>query len=82
MELPKDYIAVLREVTKNREENFLLLAETLSLNSSRLAHVVRALQHKGLILVDRATYADMWIRLSTKGERLAGLMRLDSAVTT
>lgn len=74
IELPEDYAIVLQQVKEMGEEDFTSLAESLRISRPRLLHIVKNLQHKGLILVSRSTYSDAWIRLSTKGQRLMDFM--------
>lgn len=71
IELPGDYALVLQTVHENGEEDFANLAETLRFDRRRLAHIVEALRHKGLIYLNRSTSgsSDAWIRLSSKGRK-------------
>jgi hypothetical protein len=69
MELPTDYALVLQQVEAEGEEDFTNLAETLSYDRRRLAHIVHALQHKGLVHVNWKRQ-DGWISLSARGRRL------------
>jgi DNA-binding MarR family transcriptional regulator len=75
IELPKDYALVLHTVHEHGEEDFTSLAETLRLDRSRLAHIIEALRHRGLIYLSRTTEpvgrygSDAWIRLSAKGRK-------------
>ena len=70
IELPEDYTLVLQQVEESGAEQFSLLAESLRFDRARLAHIVRALQHKGLVITQRIG-EDMLIRLSAKGRQLA-----------
>ncbi|MBL8160046.1 hypothetical protein JNJ66_06345 [Candidatus Saccharibacteria bacterium] len=72
--LPHDYALVLAQVNDAGTEEFTSLAESLSYDQKRLAHIVRALQHKGLILIRRSDYQDMWIGLTRRGQRLIDSM--------
>jgi len=69
IEIPEDYAIVLQQVDESGAEDFSSLAESLRFDRARLAHIVRALQHKGLI-VTQGFGEDAWIRLSTKGRQL------------
>ncbi|HSX16870.1 MAG TPA: hypothetical protein VLH86_02095 [Patescibacteria group bacterium] len=69
IELPEDYALVLQQVDENGSEDFSSLAESLRFDRARLAHIVRALRHKGLIVTQQAG-EDVWIRLSAKGRQL------------
>jgi hypothetical protein len=69
MELPTDYALVLQQVEVDGEEDFTNLAETLNYDRRRLAHIISALQHKGLVHVIWKRQ-DGWISLSTRGRRL------------
>ncbi len=72
LELPSDYALVLQTVQENGEEDFANLAETLRFDRQRLAHIIEALRHKGLIYLNRSsrTGSDAWIRLSAKGRKI------------
>ena len=72
IELPRDYALVLQTVQENGEEDFANLAETLRFDRQRLAHIIEALRHKGLIYLSkssRSDYAGAWIKLSSKGQK-------------
>ncbi len=70
--MPADYALVLQQVDEHGEEDFTNLAESLSMDRKRLSHIVHALQHKGLLQVSmaRSSGSDIWIRLSSRGQRL------------
>lgn len=72
-ELPTDYALVLQRVNESGEEDFINLAETLSYDKRRLAHIVHALQHKGLVHISWKR-SDGWIRLSSHGRRLVAAL--------
>lgn len=67
--LPSDYALVLQQIEESGEEDFTNLAESLRIERGRLSHIIQALQHKGLITINRAHGS--WIRLSARGRRLA-----------
>lgn len=74
IELPRDYALVLQTVHESGEEDFANLAETLRFDRQRLAHIIEALRHKGLIYLSRPKSiglggSDAWIRLSSKGRK-------------
>lgn len=69
IELPADYALVLQQVGDSGEEDFTNLAETLRFDRRRLLHIVRSLQHKGLVKVSQTAGRDAWISLSAKGRR-------------
>ncbi|HEV7454198.1 MAG TPA: MarR family winged helix-turn-helix transcriptional regulator [Candidatus Saccharimonadales bacterium] len=69
IQLPEDYALVLQQVEENGSEDFSMLAESLRIDRPRLRHIVRALQHKGLIVM-QAAGGDFRIRLSAKGQQL------------
>ena len=62
IELPEDYALVLQQVDESGAEDFSSLAESLRFDRARLLHILRALQHKGLI-VTQGFGEDAWIRL-------------------
>ena len=68
--LPDDYALVMQQIQEDGTEDFYNLAETLSLDRRRLYHIIKALQHKGLILLNGDLRRGFWIRLSGKGQRL------------
>ncbi len=70
IELPEDYALVLQQVNENGEEDMDTLSEYLRLDRKRLAHIIQALHHKGLIYFSRSRYQSSLIRLSTKGKQL------------
>jgi predicted transcriptional regulator len=71
IELPADYALVLQQVEESGGEDFTNLAESLNLDRRRLSHIVHALQHKGLVIVNLANPGhDIWIRLTSRGQRL------------
>lgn len=70
IKLPADYALVLQQIKENGEEYFTNLAETLRFDSRRLAHIIQALRHKGLITLKQYDQEELWIQLSTKGKRL------------
>jgi DNA-binding MarR family transcriptional regulator len=74
IELPEDYAIVLQQVKEMGEEDLVSLAESLRISRPRLMHIVKNLQHKGLILVRTSSYSEAWIRLSAKGQRLMNFM--------
>ncbi len=63
--LPTDFKLVLRWIAEHGQEELTSLAETLRLEHGRLLHIVRCLQHKGLVKVS----GNSWITLSSKGRR-------------
>jgi DNA-binding MarR family transcriptional regulator len=76
IELPRDYALVLQTVQESGEEDFTNLAETLRFDRQRLAHIIEALRHRGLIYFSRSAGSlgrsgtDAWIRLSAKGSKI------------
>ena len=70
IQLPSDYALVLQQVKESGEEDIETLAENLRLDRKRLAHIIQALHHKGLIYFSRTTYQSSMIHLSTKGKQL------------
>ena len=79
IELPEDYALVLQQVDENGEEDFTNLAESLKFDRRRLAHIIQALQSKGLIYI-HSTTQDIWIGLSSKGRRLMELVWPESGL--
>jgi hypothetical protein len=77
-ELPMDYALVLQQVDENGEEDFTNLAESLSYDKRRLAHIVHALQHKGLVRINWKR-SEGWITLSSRGRRRYGRRQLVAA---
>jgi predicted transcriptional regulator len=57
IQLPEDYALVLQQVEESGSEDFSILAESLRIERSRLSHIVKALQHKGLIVMQARTFA-------------------------
>jgi len=69
IELPEEYALVLQQVNESGEEDFNTLVESMRFDRKRLAHIVQALRHKGLIMMSQNA-RDPLIRLSAKGRRL------------
>ena len=70
VDLPADYALVLQQVSEDGENEFSVLSETLNIKRSRLSHILHALRQKGLILIDKTSMGDAWVRLSSKGSKL------------
>lgn len=69
-DLPSDYALVLQQVSEDGGDDFSVLSETLDIKRSRLAHIIASLRQKGLIMIDRTSRGDAWIRLSSRGAKL------------
>lgn len=65
--IPTDQAIVLQHINELGEDDFAGLAQALRMGRARLANIIQALDHKRLIVVHR-TAADIWVRLSTKGQ--------------
>jgi Mn-dependent DtxR family transcriptional regulator len=64
--LPVEYILVLQEINDDEHENVANLSHSLRISYKRMLHIIRELQHKGLI-----QFSDyMSVKLSRKGDRL------------
>ena len=70
VELPADYALVLQQIQENGQEDMINLSESLHIRRSRIAHIISALKHKGLVKITRDYHSDLWIELSGKGQRL------------
>jgi len=81
IELPEEYALVLQQVSETGEEDMDTLAEYLRLDRKRLAHVIQALHHKGLITFSRNAYQSSLIRLSAKGRQLISYVWPESGMT-
>jgi DNA-binding MarR family transcriptional regulator len=68
-ELPADYTLVLLQIEEDGSEEYNNLVETLRFERPRLAHIVRSLQHKGLVTFRGDGDRGFWISLSAKGRR-------------
>lgn len=68
--LPQEYAIVLQQIDEDGGEDFNDLVETLQFERPRLAHIVRSLQHKGLVRLRGDGERGFWVHLSRKGERL------------
>ena len=77
IKLPQEYAIVLRLIKMHGRENLTSLSETLRFDRAKLMHIIENLQHKGLILAGQSIASDSWIRLTHKGNRLIGSLRLD-----
>lgn len=74
LRLPYDYAMVLQQIQEDGEDDFETLAETLQVDRPRLAHIIDALYHKGLIRMSRESSRQAWISVSSKGQRLLTYM--------
>ena len=73
IKLPEDYAAVLLLIRRAGQTELTNLAESMRFDRARLTHIIKNLQHKGLILVRRSGYG-AWVSLSSKGSRIAPLL--------
>jgi uncharacterized membrane protein len=78
IKLPEDYLAVLRLIRRAGQEELNELVESLGIDRARVMHIIQNLRHKGLILIRKSGYNTSWIRLSSKGWRVAALMPASS----
>ena len=69
IDLPEDYALVLQQIMDSDCEEFSSLSEGMRLSRPRLAHIIHALQHKGLVKILHIQNA-IWIQLSAKGRKL------------
>ncbi len=67
--VPVDYALVLQHIYETGEEDLASLSETLRLSRARLAHILDALRHKGLISTITSSYGAVWFRVSRKGKK-------------
>lgn len=72
-DLPVDYALVLQQINHAGGEDFNNLAETLEIDRNRLSHIVRSLQHKGLVMLRGSGQRGFWVQLSSKGRKLLTL---------
>ncbi len=68
--LPADYALVLQQIKEDGEDDISFLSQELNLNRNRLSHIIKSLQRKGLILVNK-NYDEVFVELSRKGQRMA-----------
>ncbi len=68
--LNKDYLLVLAQISEDGQDDLATLEETLRYDRNQLKHIVRALQHKGLISISSVSRSETWLTLSAKGRRL------------
>lgn len=73
-EMPADYALVLQQISENGQDDMANLSESLHIRRSRLAHIIEALRHKGLIRMTHDYHSDVWIELSGKGRRLVAYL--------
>lgn len=69
-QMPEDYALVLQQIQESGQEDIANLSESLRIRRGRLAHIINALRHKGLIRLTHDYRNDVWIELSGKGRRL------------
>ncbi|HXH26591.1 MAG TPA: MarR family winged helix-turn-helix transcriptional regulator [Candidatus Acidoferrum sp.] len=70
VKLPADYALVLQQIYEDGLQDFSNLAELLGFDRKRLAHIVQALQHKGLVNITKDMHREAWLSLSAKGQHL------------
>jgi hypothetical protein len=68
--LPQEQALVLQQINELGEEDFSGLARGLHFGRAKLAEIIQSLHHKRLIIVRRASYADILVRLSAKGQQV------------
>lgn len=66
LNLPTDYALVLQQIQEDGEDDIASLSYSLSISPHRIFHIVKALQHKGLVQI----YDDAFVSLSGKGKRM------------
>jgi predicted transcriptional regulator len=69
LELNEDSALVLQQIEETGKEDFDNLNESLRFGRPYLAHILRNLQHKGLIKIK-----GQWITLSSKGRKTTELI--------
>lgn len=77
--LPEEYALVLQQVSESGEEDLSTLAEFLRFDSRRLAHIIQALHHKGLVVIEHGQRFGTWIRPSAKGRQLMQMLWPETA---
>lgn len=78
-EIPDDYALVLQQLNHDGRDDIDELAEMVSVDRGRLQHVIKSLQHKGLIIIDNVGY-ETWLSLSSKGHNLIDYLRPNSGM--
>ena len=73
IKLPEEYAVVLLLLRRAGQTELSNIVESLRCDRARLLHIIKSLQHKGLILVRRSGYNE-WISLSSKGWRTMPLL--------
>lgn len=79
IQIPQDHALVLQQINELGEEDFTGLAQNLRIGRAKLAQIIQTLHHKRLILVRKSSYAEVWVRLSTKGKSFMSHMWPESA---
>ena len=77
--LPQEQALVLQQIAEQGEEDFTGLAQGLRFGRAKLAEIIQILHHKRLILVRKSGYAEVWVRLSTKGKYIMRTLWPESA---
>ncbi len=68
--LNKDYFLVLQQISEDGKDDLTTLEETLRYDRKQLRHIIKGLQHKGLISINYVSRSETWLTLSAKGKRL------------
>lgn len=77
-DLPTDYALVLQQINETGSDEVGVLSETLNLSRARIVHIVTSLRQKGLVLIDKTSWGDAWVRLSAKGQKLVSQLWPDA----
>lgn len=78
--LNRDYLSVLQQIAEDGKDEFITLEETLRYDRKTLKHIIKGLQHKGLITVNYVSNFEVWLTLSNKGKRFLSLMWPENAL--
>ena len=77
-DLPFDYALVLQQINEDGQDELAVLGETLNIRRSRMLHIVTSLRKKGLLLIEKNSWGDAWVRLSAKGKKIVGQLWPDA----
>jgi len=70
IDLQEDQALVLQQVAESGEEDVRSLSRSLRFDRQRIATILHALHHKGLIYVSQSGRGEPWVGISSRGKRM------------
>jgi predicted transcriptional regulator len=70
IDLQEDQALVLQQVAENGEEDIRSLSRSLRFDRQRIAAILHALHHKGLIYISQSGHGEPGVSISSRGKRM------------